>query len=61
MIRAEEGPAPRAGTALDGVLIAALLALTAIGAVMVYSASAIPAGACATSRYSSGGTTDSGR
>jgi cell division protein FtsW len=43
MIRAEEGPAPRAGTALDGVLLAALLALTAIGAVMVYSASAIPA------------------
>jgi cell division protein FtsW len=43
MIRAEEEPAPRAGTALDGVLLAALLALTAIGAVMVYSASAIPA------------------
>ncbi len=44
MSRAEEGPAARAGTTtLDGVLLAALLALTAIGAVMVYSASAIPA------------------
>jgi cell division protein FtsW len=43
MSRAEEEPAPRDATGLDGVLLAALLALTAIGAVMVYSASAIPA------------------
>ena len=36
---------PRDGTvAFDGLLLGAVLALTAVGAVMVYSASAIPAG-----------------
>jgi cell division protein FtsW len=43
MSRAEDAPAPRANTTVDGILVAALLALTALGAVMVYSASAIPA------------------
>ncbi len=36
--------APRTVPAFDGLLLAAVLALVAIGAVMVYSASAIPAG-----------------
>ncbi|HEX9051237.1 MAG TPA: putative lipid II flippase FtsW [Anaeromyxobacter sp.] len=36
-------PAPRGVPAFDGLLLAAVLALVAIGAVMVYSASAIPA------------------
>jgi cell division protein FtsW len=43
MSRAEDTSAPRAGAPIDGLLLAALLALTALGAVMVYSASAIPA------------------
>jgi cell division protein FtsW len=39
-----EGPAPREGALpFDGLLLAAVLALTAVGLVMVYSASAIPA------------------
>jgi cell division protein FtsW len=38
------GPAPREGALpFDGLLLAAVLALTAVGLVMVYSASAIPA------------------
>ncbi len=36
-------PTPRGVPAFDGLLLAAVLALVAIGAVMVYSASAIPA------------------
>jgi cell division protein FtsW len=36
-------PMPRGVPAFDGLLLAAVLALVAIGAVMVYSASAIPA------------------
>ncbi|WP_242360621.1 putative lipid II flippase FtsW [Anaeromyxobacter sp. SG17] len=43
MSRAEDTSAPRAGAHIDGLLLGALLALTALGAVMVYSASAIPA------------------
>jgi cell division protein FtsW len=39
-----EPPAPRtSGLPFDGLLLAAVLALTAVGLVMVYSASAIPA------------------
>jgi cell division protein FtsW len=44
MTRGEEAAAPRATIPpFDGLLLGALLALTAIGAVMVYSASAVPA------------------
>jgi cell division protein FtsW len=42
-MRSEEHAAPRQGPAFDGLLLAAVLALAAVGAVMVYSASAIPA------------------
>jgi cell division protein FtsW len=38
-----EPAAPRTAPAFDGLLLAAVLALVAVGAVMVYSASAIPA------------------
>jgi cell division protein FtsW len=41
----KDGPAPaRAVPPFDGLLLAAILGLVAVGAVMVYSASAIPAG-----------------
>ncbi len=39
----QAAPAPRGAPAFDGLLLGAVLALVAIGAVMVYSASAIPA------------------
>jgi cell division protein FtsW len=39
----EETAAPRAAPPFDGLLLAAILGLAAVGAVMVYSASAIPA------------------
>ena len=43
-MRTEETAAPRAAPPFDGLLLAAILGLAAVGAVMVYSASAIPAG-----------------
>ncbi len=50
-IRARSGPPPpraaaasRGAPGFDGLLLTAILALAAVGAVMVYSASAIPAG-----------------
>jgi cell division protein FtsW len=39
-----EADSPRAVPAFDGLLLAAILGLAGVGAVMVYSASAIPAG-----------------
>jgi cell division protein FtsW (lipid II flippase) len=51
--RPRSGPSPSSGVAtagaptalpFDGLLLAAILGLAAVGAVMVYSASAIPAG-----------------
>ena len=42
--RSRQGAPPRAGQPVDGLLLAAVLGLAAVGAVMVYSASAIPAG-----------------
>jgi cell division protein FtsW len=43
MKTAEETPAPRAALPFDGLLLAAVLGLAGVGAVMVYSASAIQA------------------
>jgi cell division protein FtsW len=40
----DDAPRARAAPAFDGLLLAAILGLAAVGAVMVYSASAIPAG-----------------
>ena len=42
--RAREGATARGAPPFDGLLLAAVLGLAAVGAVMVYSASAIPAG-----------------